>query len=107
MKLAPEKRVYRAKAWLKCGNILFCFIGSVCVARVAARFAGRLHAGSSRARFDVIGVMRHSGEFDRSSGVWRSCARGGGATRRLPVPARRVPAGSRGARMLAPRLVAC
>src|SRR5712664_1560518 len=86
---------------LKRGNILFCFsrfIGSVCLARVAARFAGRLRSSCirpgerdtddemtvgtvaretdafsaparlrpghrTRARFNVIGVIRQSGEL--------------------------------------------
>jgi hypothetical protein len=39
----------------------------VCLAKVAAQFAGRLPSGSSPARFEVIGAIRQSGEFDRNS----------------------------------------
>jgi hypothetical protein len=39
----------------------------VCLAKVLARFAGRLLSGSSPARFDVIGVMRQPDECDRDS----------------------------------------
>ena len=41
----------------------------MCLAKVAARVGGRLRAGCSPPRFDVIGVIRQPGELDCSSGV--------------------------------------